>query len=68
MTAGWLNATLTLKCEAREGLAINAPAPAPPESEAPAAVNPQAKADEDFKNDPKIKKALEIFEAEILPA
>ena len=60
--------TLTLKCEAREGLAINAPAPAPPESEAPAAVNPQAKADEDFKNDPKIKKALEIFEAEILPA
>ena len=49
---------LTLKCELREGLVV-AP-PVLPESK------PAAKADEDFKNDPKIKKAMEIFEAEIL--
>jgi len=37
-----------------------------PEIKEEAPVDPKAKAGEDFKNDPKIKKAMEIFEAEIL--
>jgi DNA polymerase-3 subunit gamma/tau len=52
---------LVLECETREGLVVhpsNLPAPEP------AAVDPL----EDFKNDPLIRKALEIFQAEIQPA
>jgi DNA polymerase III subunit gamma/tau len=48
-----------LECETREGLLIqpvNLPAPAP--------LDPM----EEFKNDPLIRKALEIFQAEIQPA
>ena len=49
-----------LECETREGLVIQPavlPAPAPP-------ADPM----EDFKNDPLIRKALELFQAEIQPA
>jgi DNA polymerase-3 subunit gamma/tau len=52
----------TLECELREGLIVlpaNLPAPI---SAAP--IDPM----EDFKNDPLIKKALELFQAEIQPA
>jgi DNA polymerase-3 subunit gamma/tau len=51
--------TLSLQCETREGLQIqpvNIPAPV------------QADPMEEFKNDPLIRKALEIFKAEIQPA
>ncbi len=50
-------------CEAREGLVVepaNLPAPPPP----PTPADPM----EAFKNDPLIRKALEIFQAEIQPA
>jgi DNA polymerase-3 subunit gamma/tau len=53
----------SVECEAREGLVVlpaNLPAP-PPE---PAPADPM----EEFKNDPLIRKALEIFQAEIQPA
>jgi DNA polymerase-3 subunit gamma/tau len=52
-----------LVCEAREGLVVQPvtlPAPAPE----PAPPDPM----EEFKNDPLIRKALEIFQAEIQPA
>ena len=55
--------TRQLECEAREGLVVqpvNLPAPAPE----PAPPDPM----EEFKNDPLIRKALEIFQAEIQPA
>ena len=57
---------LVLKCELREGLVVTPPVLPEIKEEAP--VDPKAKAAEDFKNDPKIKKAMEIFEAEILSA
>ena len=50
---------VSVECETREGLEIepvNIPAPVP--------VDPM----EEFKNDPLIRKALEIFQAEIQPA
>jgi len=56
-------ASRVLECETREGLVIeaaNIPAAAP---EA-APVDPM----EEFKNDPLIRRALEIFQAEIQPA
>jgi DNA polymerase-3 subunit gamma/tau len=51
--------TLSLQCETREGLQIE-----------PVNVPAQVQADpmEEFKNDPLIRKALEIFKAEIQPA
>jgi DNA polymerase-3 subunit gamma/tau len=50
-------------CEAREGLVVQpASLPAPPPEPAPA--DPM----EAYKNDPLIRKALEIFQAEIQPA
>ena len=55
---------LVLKCEFREGLVVTPPEL--PETKEKAPLDPKAKAVEDFKNDPKIKKAIEIFEAEIL--
>lgn len=55
---------VTIKCELRDGLVV-APV-ALPEREPETPVDPKAKADDDFKNDPKIKKAMEIFEAEIV--
>jgi hypothetical protein len=51
---------LTLKCEKREGLTVEKVAPLESKAEPPA--DPMA----DFKNDPLIHKALEIFQAEIL--
>ena len=51
-----------LECETRDGLVVqpaNIPAPAPE----PAPADPM----EEFKNDPLIRKALEIFQAEIQP-
>ena len=54
----------SLKCEVREGLVVTPPVL--PEIKPEVPVDPKAKADEEFKNDPKIKKAMEIFEAEIL--
>lgn len=56
---------LTLKYEAREGLVVTPPV-LPERTEAPPPADPKEKADADFKNDPLIKKALEIFEAEII--
>jgi DNA polymerase-3 subunit gamma/tau len=53
-----------LKCEVREGLVVTPPVL--PEIKRETPVDPKAKTEEDFKNDPKIKKAMEIFEAEIL--
>jgi DNA polymerase-3 subunit gamma/tau len=53
-----------LKCEIREGLVVTPPVL--PEIKRETPIDPKAKADEEFKNDPKIKKAMEIFEAEIL--
>ena len=53
-----------LKCEIREGLVVTPPVLPEIKREIPA--DAKAKADEEFKNDPKIKKAMEIFEAEIL--
>jgi DNA polymerase-3 subunit gamma/tau len=52
-----------LECEAREGLIVE-PAILPPPEPEPAPVDPM----EEFKNDPLIRKALEIFQAEIQPA
>jgi len=53
---------LTIKCVKREGLVVT-PAPRAPE---PAAAAPRDPA-EAFKNDPLIRKALELFRAEIQP-
>ncbi len=53
----------TLECETREGLVIQPPNP-PARAPAPATADPM----EEFKNDPLIRKALEIFQAEIQPA
>jgi DNA polymerase-3 subunit gamma/tau len=50
-----------LECETREGLVVQ---PAPPPAPEPAPADPM----EEFKNDPLIRKALEIFQAEIQPA
>ena len=51
---------LALKCQVREGLQVTqAPAPAPEAPRDPL---------EEFKNDPLIRRALEIFRAEIQPA
>ncbi|HWB60218.1 MAG TPA: hypothetical protein VG733_12045, partial [Chthoniobacteraceae bacterium] len=55
---------LTFKCELREGLVVAPPVLPEVKQEKPA--DPKAKTEEDFKNDPKIKKAMEIFQAEIL--
>ncbi len=55
---------VVLKCEIREGLVVTPPELPAVKEELPP--DPKAKAGEDFKNDPKIKKAMEIFEAEIL--
>lgn len=55
---------LVIKCELRDGLVV-AP-PVLPEAKEELPSDPKAKAGDDFKNDPKIKKAMEIFEAEIL--
>ncbi len=51
---------LEMKCQIREGLVVTPPPP--PEPEKPK--DPM----EEFKNDPLIKKALELFKAEIQPA
>ncbi len=51
---------LTFRCQLREGLTVTPPAPPEPEK----VVDPM----EEFKNDPLIRKALEIFRAEIQPA
>lgn len=56
---------LTFKCEVCEGLAVTPPEP-PTREKAPPPADPREKTDADFKNDPLIKKALEIFEAEII--
>ena len=53
---------ITLKCETRAGLTVEKIAPAETKAEAPPA-DPMAA----FKDDPLIHKALEIFQAEILP-
>ena len=58
--------SLVLKCEIREGLVVTPPQLPEIKPEAPA--DAKAKSDEDFKNDPKIRKAMEIFEAQILPS
>jgi DNA polymerase-3 subunit gamma/tau len=52
-----------LECETREGLVIR-----PVSTPAPAAETTPADPMEEFKNDPLIRKALEIFQAEIQPA
>ena len=52
---------LTLKCEIRDGLTIEAPII--PEKK----IEPPADPMSEFKNDPLIQKALEIFKAEIQP-
>ena len=54
-----LRQSLLLECETREGLEIQ-----PPDLPASTPSDPL----EDFKNDPLIRKALEIFQAEIQPA
>ena len=53
---------ITLKCETRAGLAVEKIAPAETKAEAPPADPMNA-----FKDDPLIHKALELFQAEILP-
>ena len=53
----------TVECETREGLVIE-PVNLPPPAQAAAPADPM----EDFKNDPLIRKALELFQAEIQPA
>ncbi len=53
----------TVECEARDGLVVQ-PAILPPPVPAPVPADPM----EEFKNDPLIRKALEIFQAEIQPA
>ena len=55
--------TRTLECEEQEGLVVQ-PANLPPPPPEPAPADPM----EEFKNDPLIRKALEIFQAEIQPA
>ncbi len=52
---------LAIKCVTREGLVV---APPPPRPEPAAPPDPM----EEFKNDPLIRKALELFRAEIQPA
>jgi hypothetical protein len=52
---------LGLRCELREGLVV-----IPPQLPETPLVDTKAKTEDDFKNDPKIRKAMEIFEAEIL--
>jgi DNA polymerase-3 subunit gamma/tau len=52
-----------VECEVREGLVIT-PAVLPPPPPEPAPADPM----EEFKNDPLIRKALELFQAEIQPA
>jgi hypothetical protein len=52
-----------IECEAREGLVIEPVIPAPRAPE-PAPADPV----EEFKNDPLIRKALELFQAEIQTA
>jgi hypothetical protein len=52
--------TISLRCETREGLEVTPPPPPEPEVRR----DPM----EEFKNDPLIKRALEIFRAEIQPA
>ena len=54
---------LTIKCVRREGLVVTA-APRAPEI----APEPPKSPSDDFKNDPLIQKALELFRAEIQPA
>jgi DNA polymerase-3 subunit gamma/tau len=58
-----IGAPRILECEEREGLVV-APSNLPPPAPAPAPADPM----EEFKNDPLIRKALEIFQAEIQPA
>jgi len=53
---------LTLKCETREGLTVEPPVI--PEKK----IVPPADPVDEFKNDPLIQKALEIFKAEVQPA
>jgi DNA polymerase-3 subunit gamma/tau len=53
---------LILECETREGLVIQ---PATPAARAPEGASSDPM--EEFKNDPLIRKALEIFQAEIQP-
>ncbi len=53
--------SLTLKCQVRDGLAV-------PEAAAQPEVQPQRDPADVFKDDPLIRKALEIFRAEIQPA
>ena len=55
--------TRVIECEIREGLVVEPPKPP---ARAPLAAN--ADPMEEFKNDPLIRKALEIFQAEIQPA
>jgi DNA polymerase-3 subunit gamma/tau len=52
-----------VECEVREGLVV-APTVLPPPPPEPAPADPM----EEFKNDPLIRKALELFQAEIQPA
>jgi DNA polymerase-3 subunit gamma/tau len=52
-----------VECEVREGLVI-LPAELPPPPPEPVPADPM----EEFKNDPLIRKALELFQAEIQPA
>jgi DNA polymerase-3 subunit gamma/tau len=52
-----------VECEVREGLVVQ-PAVLPPPPPEPAPADPM----EEFKNDPLIRKALELFQAEIQPA
>jgi DNA polymerase-3 subunit gamma/tau len=54
---------LALKCQVREGLVVTPPPPAP-KAEPAAPRDPLV----EFKNDPLIQRALEIFRAEIQPA
>ena len=56
-------AARVLECEAREGIEVQ-PANLPPPPPEPAPPDPM----EEFKNDPLIRRALEIFQAEIEPA
>jgi DNA polymerase III subunit gamma/tau len=62
LLAGLAGRPLTLKCELREGLVVNAPDL--PETKPEPPPDPMAT----FKNDPLIKKALEIFKGEIQSA
>ena len=61
--AGLTGQKRELVCEAKEGLVVT-PANLPPPEPEPKAADPM----EEFKNDPLIRRALEIFQAEIQPA